>query len=505
MSHSNHVFGAADPGRDPGASPSPSFSRRGALGLALAGAGALALPPGAARAAGSLPAGALPRRFAATARELVSGALASNGAYRELVELVTRTPHRLSGSEGLERAIEWAAERARALGADEVRLQPVRVPHWERGSLERVELRGPRAVAGEALTCLALGGSDPTPEGGLTGRVLEVRDFDELLQRSADARGRIVFFSRPFPAERPDTFSGYGATVNQRVQGAVEAAKAGAIAVLVRSIGTHYGDYAHTGAMRYQPGVPRIPAASLSVQAAERLSALLAAEDEGEPVQVHLALDCRWRGEALSHNVIADVRGREHPEEIVLVGAHIDGWDVGQGAHDDGTGCGQCLEVVRLFAALAERPRRTLRMVLFTNEENGQAGGLAYHREHLEDMPHHVLALESDRGGFAPRGFTTNAADAGFAILKELCAELDFASAGELRVGGGGADIGPMAASGVPLVGFLPDSQRYFDLHHSHRDTLAQVSHREVNLGAGAIAALLWGVAEREERFPANL
>lgn len=434
-------------------------------------------------------------------RRLVGDALESGAAYGRLARLIQAAPHRLSGSPGLAAAIEWARQECHALGADEVKLEPVDVPHWERGAVQCVRVERADGLGGEVLPSLALGGSDATPKGGLAAEVLEVRSFDELLRRADEARGRIVFFNRPMDPRLVETGAAYGGAVEQRVRGAIEAAKAGAVAAIVRSMGSNVDDWPHTGGMSYQAGVARVPAAAISTAAAERLSGAIARG----PVELFFEQDCRWKeGTAPSFNVVADWKGREHPDEIVLVGGHLDGWDVGEGAHDDGAGCVHSLEVARLFAGLERRPRRSLRVVLFTNEENGLAGGREYARLHEAELPQHVLALESDAGGFTPRGFGTNAGAAGFAWLQRIASHLEFAGAGRLTSPGGGADIGPMAPKGVPLAGFRPDGQRYFDVHHTHRDTLATVSPRELCLGAGAIAAFLWTVAELEARLPRN-
>jgi len=438
---------------------------------------------------------------ASVQQRLVADALGNGAAYARLARLIAVAPHRLSGSPGLAAAIEWARAECERLGADSVRLEKVDVPHWERGTHCRVRIESAEGASGEVLPSLALGGSDASPVGGLAAEVIEVRSFDDLLRRADEARGRIVFHNRPMDASLVETGAAYGGAVEQRVRGAIEAAKAGAIASIVRSMGPNVDDWPHTGGMGYQAGVPRIPAAAISTRAAERLSALVARGS----VRLHLEQDCGWRDTpAPSFNVVADWHGRERPDEIVLVGGHLDGWDVGDGAHDDGAGCVHSLEVARLFTRLERRPRRTLRVVLFTNEENGLAGGREYARAHAEELSAHVLALESDSGGFTPRGFGTNAGALGFAWLERIASHLAFAGAGELRSPGGGADIGPMAPAGVPLVGFRPDGQRYFDVHHTHNDTLATVSPRELHLGAGAIAAFLWTVAELEATLPRN-
>jgi hypothetical protein len=326
-----------------------------------------------------------------------------------------------------------------------------------------------------------------------------VESFEELAARAAEAEGRIVLFNRPMQDTLTDTFQAYGGAVDQRGRGAVEAARVGAVAALVRSMTTRRDDNPHTGAMRYDPDVPRIPAAAVATNTADEIAGRIAA---GETVRLRLRMSCRWLAPVESFNVVGELVGRELPDELVVIGGHLDAWDVGQGAHDDGAGCVQSIEALRLIHELDSTPRRTLRCVLFMNEENGLAGGRAYYAEHFAEMDRHVLAIESDRGGFTPRGFTAQVTPDALARLRGYVPLFASTGAEKIVAGGGGADIGPLAQSGVPLVGYLPDPQRYFDLHHSPADTLAQVNPRELQLGAGAIAALAWLVAEEPEPLP---
>jgi hypothetical protein len=356
----------------------------------------------------------------------------------------------------------------------------------------------PAAARETKLPIVALGGSVGTQAQAVEGPLLVVTSFEELAANAARAKGAIVLFNRPMDPARLDTFEAYGDAVPQRSRGAIEAAKAGALAAIVRSMTTRLDDFPHTGAMRYEEGVARVPAAAVSTAGAERLAALARAG----PVRLRLELDCASAADAPSHNVVGEIRGRELPEEIVLVGGHLDAWDIGQGAVDDGSGCAQAIECARLWKALALRPRRTLRVVLFMNEENGLRGGLAYRDAHKSELGGHVLAIETDRGGFVPRGFTHSGGPATLAALEPLRLELARAGAGELRPGTGGADIGPLGSEGVLLMELLPDPQRYFDYHHCERDTLEAVNPRELELGAACLAALTWFAAERPERLP---
>ncbi len=447
---------------------------------------------------GSAPPGT--EAYRATVTQLLEEATARGEAYRMLESLCTTAPHRLSGSAGAATAVEWARATMEAIGLDNVRLEPCTVPHWERGETETLAIVKPEELAGTRLPILALGGSVATPEGGVTAPLVEVRSFDELTELGEEARGKIVFFNRPMNGELLSTFAAYGLAVDQRTQGASRAARAGGIAALVRSMTTSRDDSPHTGAMHYDPRVPeKVPAAAISTNGADRIAALLAA---GEEVVAKLELSCRTLEDKPSFNVVGEIVGRELPDEIVVVGGHLDGWDVGQGAHDDGSGSCQSLEVARLFRALDLQPRRTLRVVLFMNEENGLRGARAYRDTHQDEMENHVLAMESDRGGFTPRGFTSDAGPEAMAILRGIVDLMAPSGADRVIPGGGGADVTPMARDGVITMGYLPDSQRYFDVHHSERDTLDTVSPRELNLGAGVMAAMCYVVADLEERLP---
>ena len=428
-------------------------------------------------------------------------ALDSRGSWKLLAELCEVAPHRLAGSEGAARAVEWGRAAMEAAGLENVRLEPCSVPHWERGSLAELVVLEPAAHAGETLPVLALGGSIATDAGGLEAEVIAVQNFAELETRASEARGKLVLFDRPMPMHPWDPFEAYGDAVGQRTHGAVEAARAGAVGALVRSMTQTKDDEPHTGAMRYDSLVERVPAAAVSTNAADRIGEWLRA---GERVRLSLSLDCRWHPPAESFNVVGELVGRERPEEIVLVGGHLDAWDVGQGAHDDGAGCVQALEALRILKTLDLRARRTLRCVLFMNEENGSGGARAYREAYADRLDQHVLAIESDRGGFTPRGFTTDATGRAFEVLKDLVRAQEATGARWLMPGGGGADIEPLSDGGVVLVGYYPDPQRYFDFHHSRHDVLAAVHPRELALGAAAIASLAWLAAEAEEPMPRN-
>lgn len=443
---------------------------------------------------------AVPSTGAEAVERIAREALTRGQTYDALAELCAVAPSRLSGSEGAARAVEWSAERMRTLGFDEVRLEPCTVPVWRRGLTEELVVTAPADLAGTRLPILALGGSVATPPAGVEASLVIVQDLEELARRTEEVAGAIVLTARPMDASLLDPFEAYGGAVDQRSQGAAAAAREGAVAHLVRSMTSSRDDVPHTGGMRYADGVERIPSAALSTNAADLLAARVAAGDE---VRLRLTLDCETLPPAPSFNVVGELRGRELPEEIVLVSGHLDAWDVGQGAHDCGGGCMQAVETVRLLLALDLRPRRTIRVVLYMNEENGTAGARAYAAAHADELGRHVLAIESDRGVFTPRGFQADAAPGAVAALRPLV-DLVGASTGAtaLTTGFAGVDIGPLKPGGVPLVGYVPDPQRYFDLHHSANDTMDAVHRREIELGSAAIAALAFLVAEAEDVLP---
>jgi carboxypeptidase Q len=416
-------------------------------------------------------------------------------AFGLLEQLCAVAPHRLSGSEGSARAVEWGLATMQLLGFENVRLEPVVVPRWERGDIEELVVVEPAEHAGEALALLALGGSVGTSGGGLEGDVVVVTSFEELSTRTEEVRGKLVLFNRPMDPRQLDPFAAYGGAVSQRTRGADEAAAHGALAALVRSMTLSHDDEPHTGAMRYGDAVERIPGAALSTNACDRIAQWIAA---GKRVRLRLRLSCRTGEPVQSHNVVGEIVGRERPDEIVVIGGHLDAWDVGQGAHDDGAGCIHVLEAGRLIARAGStlgRPRRTVRCVLFMNEENGLAGGEAYRDTHLSALARHVLAIESDRGGFLPLGYSTDAEGEVRAFLEGLWG-------GPPSARGGGADISPLAASGVTLAGLYPSPQSYFDVHHSRHDVVATVSPRELQLGAIVLASMAWLAADHPGEWP---
>ncbi len=430
--------------------------------------------------------------YAEIARQIIRAALAEGQAYRMLAELTSLGP-RLSGSPQAAAAVEWSRQTMTKLGFDNVRLQEVMVPHWVRGPIEEAAIINSSTLGTIPLNVCALGGSIATPAMGIVAEVIEVKSFEELRALGKKAEGKIIFFNRPMDASKINTFEAYGGAVNQRGSGAIEAAKAGGVAALVRSMTTRLDDAPHTGGMRYQDGVPKIPAAAISTIGANLLSQLIAQE---KTVRVRLKLTCQTLPDAPSANVIGEITGAEKPDEIIVVGGHLDSWDKGTGAHDDGAGCVQSIEVLRLLKALNLKPKRTIRAVMFINEENGLRGGEAYGREAAISKIKHVAAIESDRGGFAPRGFSVEADSARFARLARWSYLFKDIGADNIFRGGSGADISVLVRQGVPGIGLVPESQRYFDYHHSDNDVLAAVNERELHLGAAAMAVLCYVLAE---------
>ncbi|RMG24933.1 MAG: peptidase M28 family protein [Bacteroidetes bacterium] len=409
-------------------------------------------------------------------------------AYSNLEQLCKQIGGRLSGSVQAARAVTYTRELMEALELDRVFLQEVMVPHWERGPAEVAEVY-PKDAPPHRLAVCALGGSVGT-NGPLRAQVVEVKDFEQLSSLGREQiAGKFVFYNRSMRAQFIQTFRAYGSAVNQRTQGAMEAAKYGAVGSIVRSMTQTIDDYPHTGAMRYDEQLPKIPAAAISTQAAEWLSIQLQSQPE---LELMLEMHCQTLPDTLSHNVVGEIRGSEFPDEIILVGGHLDSWDLGEGAHDDGAGCVQAIEVLRIFQALGIRPKRTLRAVMFMNEENGLRGGRKYAELAKELGEHHIAAIESDRGGFTPRGFTIQAEGTALKHIQQWQPLLAPYGGRELVKGGGGADIGPLREQGTLLIGYSPDSQRYFDYHHAATDRFENVNRRELQMGAAMIASLVY-------------
>jgi carboxypeptidase Q len=423
------------------------------------------------------------------ASRIIGAALTSDAAYRRLAWLTDRIGHRLSGSENLERAIAWAVSEMRRDGLDNVRAEKVLVPHWVRGE-ESLELLEP---APRPLPMLGLGNSVGTPPGGVTAEAVVVRNFDELEALGEKARGKVVVYNVPFTT--------YGQTVAYRGAGASRAAKYGAVAALVRSVTPVSLQTPHTGSLRYAEGEARhIPAAAVTIEGAELLQRMY---DRGERPKVRLKMGAHFLPDAESANVVAELKGTERPDEIVLIGGHFDSWDVGQGAHDDGGGCIVSWEVARLLKSLNLRPRRTIRVVLFTNEENGVRGGNGYRDAHKSEVGRHVLAVESDTGVFRPTGFglSDKASPQARADFVEIAKLLSGIRADRIDPDGEGTDIGPIVREGVTGASLNVDTSRYFDIHHTQADTFDKVSPQELAACVAALAVLAYVVADMPDRL----
>jgi carboxypeptidase Q len=425
----------------------------------------------------------------AAVKQIFDLALSKGKSYEMLYDLSVNVGPRLSGSPGAAAGVEWSRNAMKQLGFDTVWLQPVMVPHWVRGEKEIGRIISKRAGTVTVNVC-ALGGSVGTGSSGISANIIEVKSFDELKTLGAKGvQGKIVFFNRPMDPTKINTFGGYGGAVDQRANGASEAAKLGAIAVLVRSMGSNLEDYPHTGGMRYAPNVAKIPALAISTRHAELLSQQL--KDEKDLV-FYMKNSSETLEDAPSFNVIGEIKGSEFPNEFIVVGGHLDSWDLGQGAHDDGAGCVQSIEVLRLFKTMGYNPKRTIRAVMFMNEENGLRGGIKYAEEAERKKEKHLAAIESDRGGFVPRGFTVPTEEKAKERVRSWKPLLEPYGLSDFTQEGGGADIGPLATQGVALLGFLPDSQRYFNYHHTAEDTIDKVDKRELELGSASMAALVY-------------
>ena len=426
-------------------------------------------------------------RYRAAADSLIDAALKDSAAWNRLAKLTDTFGNRLSGSRSLENAIDWALGEMKRDGLDEVRGEAAMVPHWVRGE-ESLALVSPRSAP---LRMLGLGGSIATPKKGITAPVIVVGSFDELTTRAAEAKGKIVVFDVPFTS--------YRETVAYRVGGASAAAKVGAVAALVRSVTPMSFRTPHTGNMRYDSTVAKIPTAAITVEDALMMRRML---DRGDKVVVTLKMSARTLAPSPSRNVVAEVRGSEQPDEVVLISGHFDSWDVGQGAMDDGGGAVAAWEAVRLIKKLGLKPRRTVRVVLWTNEENGGAGGKAYRDAHRADVDKHLLAIESDNGVFKPRGVAFTGTDSATAVIRQVAALLDRIGAGGVVADGGGSDIEPLMALGVPGMSPDVDESRYFWYHHTEADTMDKLDPHEVALCVATMAVMAYVVADLPDPLP---
>jgi len=440
-----------------------------------------------ALAATSLSAQPVADRYRADANRIIDAALSDSVAWNRLAEMTETYGARFSGSPALERAIDWMLAKMKEDGLQNVRGEPVMVPAWVRGS-ESAQLLLPRPTN---LPMLGLGGSIATPPGGITADVIVVSSFSDLTSKAARAAGKIVLYDVPFTS--------YGETVQYRGRGAIEAAKVGAVAALVRSVTPYSMRTPHTGGMAYDSTVRRIPAAAITVEDAQMIHRM---QDRGERVRVKLMMSAKYNPDSRSRNVVAEIVGSEKPDEIVVFGGHIDSWDVGRGAMDDGGGVVVAWEALRVLQRLGLKPKRTIRVVGWTNEENGGRGGQGYRDAHRAAVDKHVLAIESDGGVFKPLGFGFTGSDSAFEIVKQIGTLLERIGSGAITRGGGGADIGPIMALGVPGMGLTVDGTRYFWYHHTDADTIDKLDPREMALCVATMAVMAFIVADLPDPLP---
>jgi Zn-dependent M28 family amino/carboxypeptidase len=430
-------------------------------------------------------AGTLTEQYRDPASKLIDASLSDQGGMDKLAYLCDRIGNRLSGSPGLEKAVAWAAAQMKADGLTNVVTPRVKVPHWVRGN-ESAALLEP---VNRPLTILGLGGSIATPKRGITAEVVPVASFEDLDHRSrASIEGKIVLFNVPY--------EGYNRTVAYRTTGPSRAARLGAVAALVRSVTPLSLQSPHTGALEYSDGFPKIPAAAVTIEDALLIQRLV---DTGNPVVAHLEMEAHTLPDADSANVIGEIPGRERPDEIVVIGGHLDSWDVGAGAQDDGTGCITALEAAHIIHALGLTPRRTLRVVFWTNEENGGAGGEAYRAWAGATVKNHVAAIEMDGGAEKPTGFGLSANGDLQAVLgrvREIGTLLDRIDAGSIQPGGGGADIAPIMIDGVPGLALRTVGTHYFDWHHSRADTTDKVKIEDLRANIAAMAVMAYVLAD---------
>mgnify|MGYP001451037000 FL=1 len=426
---------------------------------------------------------------AKTIRTIYDLALTKSEAYENLRVLCKDVGHRLSGSEGADSAVAWGQRVLEKLELDTIYLQEITVPHWERGRREKAYFYNEKGK--NMLDVCALGGSVSTGMNQfIKGDVLEVKSLDEVNNLPDSlVKGKIIFYNRPMDPKKISTFSAYGSCVDQRYSGAIEASKKGAIAVIVRSMNVRQDDFPHTGSMAYEEGVDSIPAFAISTNGADYLSENVTKYDN---LELNLKSFCKSYPDKISHNVIGEIKGSEFPDEYITVGGHLDSWDLGEGAHDDGAGVVQSIEVLHLLNMMNIKPKHSIRVVLFMNEENGNRGGKHYAERAAAKNEKHLMALESDRGGFSPRGFSVNGTEKQLNGIKEWIDLFEPYGIHEFKMGFAGVDINPLEDGKICLIGLSPDSQRYFDHHHSDNDVFEEVNKRELVLGAASMTSLVY-------------
>ena len=416
--------------------------------------------------------------------------LTKGHSYEMLDYLSNQIGGRLSGSPQAAAAVEYARQKMFEFGFDSVFLQPVMVPHWVRGQQEVARIVNSKDKGSLDMTICAIGNSVGTGDGGITAEIIEVQSLDELKELGKkNIEGKIVFFNRPFDQTKIQTFWAYGGAVDQRVWGASEAARYGALGVVVHSMASNIDDVPHTGTLVYKEDAPQIPAVAISAIDAETLSSTLKNE---KGLEFYFETHCQMLPDVLSYNVVGEIKGSEKPNEYIVVGGHLDSWDLGDGAHDDGAGCVQSMEVLRILKNIGYTPKHTIRAVMFMNEENGSKGAHKYAELVKQNGEKHIAALESDSGGFSPRGFRSSGDETVKAKLVSWRPLLEPYGLYDFTGKGGGADIGPLAESGTILFGLFPDSQRYFNYHHTTSDTFDKVNKRELELGAASMTSLIY-------------
>ena len=435
----------------------------------------------------SIDLGEIAKKHKKNADLIINRAIADSQGYNRLGEMLDTFGPRLSGSSNLEKTLEWIIDEMNEDELENVHGEDVMVPKWVRGK-ESATMTSPWM---KNLAILGLGGSVGTGPKGLSGEVFVVTSFDDLKSRAGEAKGKIVLYNVPFTT--------YGETVQYRYRGASEAAKVGGIASLVRSVGPYSMNTPHTGTSAYENGVKKIPHAAITLEDAAMMGRM---NKLGLTVKVTLYMEAQSFKDVLSQNVMGEIVGSEYPDEVIVLGGHIDSWDAGQGAHDDGGGCVAAWQAIKLIKDLGIKPKRTIRAVMWTNEENGLRGGEAYRDAHFNELDNHILAMESDAGVFKPSGFGFSGSDEAFNMLQDIGTLLKRIESGIITKGGGGADIGPIMREGVPGMGLKVDGSRYFWYHHTPADTFDKVDKDEFNRCVATMAVMAYVVADMDERLP---
>lgn len=432
-------------------------------------------------------AGPLATQYKSVAEKIIAASLADSVAWNRMAEMSDRFGARFSGTQNLEDALDWILSELKKDGLEKIASEDVMVPNWKRGN-EWLKLVQPRPMD---LPVLALGGSIGTPREGIKAEAIVVNSFDELSQKADQVRGKILVFNAPFTS--------YGETVQYRVRGASLAARNGAVASIIRSVGPYSMVSPHTGGMGYEEGIPKVPAMAMASEHADMLARMQA---RGQKIELHLYSEARMEPDAKSRNVMVEITGREKPEEVVVIGGHIDSWDVGAGAMDDGGGTVVSWQVLNVLKKLGLRPRRTIRVVFWTNEENGLRGGQKYMENQGENVNNHILAIESDAGVFKPKGFGFTGSEPARKMIEDIATLLNPIESGQILRGGGGADIGPLMQKGVPGMGLNVDGTKYFWYHHTHADTPDKLDPREMALCVATMAVMAYVVADMPDRLP---